>query len=317
MRVRTFATAVIAGLVIVTAPAVGAPIIFSYTGSLQTYTLLDPGDYRISAAGASGGFTNVKDGGFGALAEGVFTFNGTETLNIIVGRNGLPGFSGGGGGGGSFVFLPGGPATPLVVAGGGGGANGSSTSANQSQTGLNASLTLSGTAGGNGGGAGGTAGFGGTSGQSGAFGGGGGGFLGAGVGVGGNTFGGDAATATAAGGSSGQNSGSGGFGGGGGGGGFGSGGGGGGYSGGGGGGNSQFGGGPGGGGGSYVNSLFAGYIPGSKSLSLLDTFGAGSVTIEFLGRGGGTAVPAPGGLAVFAVALLGLAGLRRVRTVIG
>ncbi|WP_162616868.1 hypothetical protein [Elioraea rosea] len=314
MRVCTFA-AVIAGFVTATAPALAAPIIFSYTGSLQIYALLDPGDYRITAAGASGGPTNVKDGGFGALAEGIFTFNGTETLNIIVGRNGGLGFGGGGGGGGSFVFLLGSPATPLVVAGGGGGANGSSTVI--SQTGLNASLTLNGTAGGNAGGAGGTAGFGGTSGESGAFGGGGGGFLGAGIGVGGNNWGGGAATGTAAGGSSGTSGGNGGYGGGAGGGGFGSGGGGGGFSGGGGGGSSQLGGGPGGGGGSYVNSLFGGYIPGSQSLSLVDTFGAGSVTIEFLGRGGGTAVPAPGGLAVFAVALFGLAMVRRVRTAIG
>lgn len=73
----------------------------------------------------------------------------------------------------------------------------------------------------------------------------------------------------------------------------------------------------GGGGGSFVNSLFGGFIPSSVVLALrteeVDRFGyQGLVRIEFLGRGGGqVAVPAPGGLAVLAVALLGLAALRR------
>jgi hypothetical protein len=318
MRFASIAATVVLGWAAFGAPALAAPvtsITFAYTGSLQSYDLPDPGDYRIIAAGGSGGGVGNDAntlGGLGAWAEGVFTFNGTETLSIIVGRRGGVG-NGSGGGGGSFVFLPGNPATPLVVAGGGGGGRGAGGGFPNPVPGSNASLTPSGTNGTSGvnsqsvGGQGGTVGSGG--GTVNQFtGGGGGGFFGAG----GGEFGGDAATATAAGGDPGQGGGFGGYGGGGGGDAFGSAGGGGGFSGGGGGGNPQGGGaGAGGGGGSFVNQFFAGYIPSSEVIQLLDERGNGFVIIEFLGRGGGTPVPEPGTLALAGVALACLMRLRR------
>jgi hypothetical protein len=329
---------------VLAAPAAAVPITFSYTGGFQSLTLTDPGDYRIVAAGAAGGGWR---GGFGARAEGIFTFNGTETLSIIVGGRGEVSSlgAGGGGGGGSFVFLPGSTPVPLVVGGGGGGQGTPDYYPEDYSFGRNASLTPSGTDGkglpypgvpGTGGAPGGTAGFGGTvsawpSSDS-SIGirpdaGGGGGFYGPGqvgpflpsvstvfhnAAVDNN---GDAAIATARGGIGGGVVADGGFGGGGSAGALGFvGGGGGGFSGGGAGGgaNSETPNPGGGGGGSFVNAFFGGYIPNSTVLSLLTERENGFVTIEFLGRGGGAAaVPAPGGLAMLAVALLGFAAVRR------
>lgn len=313
LRIRMAAASLAAGLLVVTTGAAqAAPVLFNFSGSLQTFDVTEPGDYRIVAAGAAGGTVQGGDpSGLGAWAEAVFTFNATEQLRIIVG--GRPGLTtdAAGGGGGSFVFLPADPNVflglpiPLVVGGGGGGSPGCGP-------GANASLGPNGTAGsgcfGGVGGAGGTNGQGGIAGdEDNAGAGGGGGFFTSGGGSPeGTSRGGEAAILGAVGGGGNQD---GGFGGGGGAV-FYAGGGGGGYSGGGGGG-SEVGGGGGGGGGSFVNEDFGGYLQGSSVFKLLGESSHGFVVIEFLGRGGGTPVPLPGTLALLGAGLAGLALSRR------
>ncbi len=313
LRIRRAAASLAAGLLVATTGVAHAgPVLFNFSGSLQTFDVTEPGDYRIVAAGAAGG--TVQSGGasgLGAWAEAVFTFNGTEQLQIIVG--GRPGLTtdAAGGGGGSFVFLPPDPNVllglpiPLVVGGGGGGAIFSQVG---DISGRNASLGPNGTARvGTFGGVGGTGGTGGVAGSSSTgpgsgAGGGGGFFTGGGGSPQGTSRGGEAAILGGDGGEGFQD------------GGFGGGGaavffaGGGGYSGGGGGG-SDAGGGGGGGGGSFVNEDFGGYIPSSSVFKLLGESSHGFVVIEFLGRGSGTPVPLPGTLA-----LAGLAGLALIAT---
>ncbi len=250
------------------------PVFYSYTGTIQEYTVTVSGVYEIIAYGAQGGASYVQGGAQGGLgAEVGIAANlsvGTE-LEILVGGAGESDDDAGGGGGGTFVALvfPGAfQLVPIVVAGGGGGAS--------FQTPGSPGLTT--TAGGNGGGYP-TVGTGGTNGSGGgasaSFGhgaGGGGGFNGNGGTGPDGTGGGDSFLAGGSGGSSsGDGDGDGGFGGGGGGAEniFG-GGGGGGYSGGGGGGDS----GAGGGGGSYVNSAGTEFVDVSGEKS-----GNGMVTI--------------------------------------
>ncbi|MGE0568032.1 MAG: T9SS type A sorting domain-containing protein [Bacteroidia bacterium] len=104
---------------------------FSYTGSLQTYTVpTGVTQITIEARGAQGGdnisLTNL--GGKGAQMIGTFTTTPGQVLNIIVGQKGFNATSGnafngaGGGGGGSFVYLPA-ALQPLIAAGGGGGSS--------------------------------------------------------------------------------------------------------------------------------------------------------------------------------------------------
>ena len=97
---------------------------FSYTGSLQTYTV-PPGatSIRIVAAGAQGGSVTVScaaSGGLGAQMEGDFAVTPGEVLSVLVGQQGLTNGADAGGGGGSFVVRTGN--VPLLIAGGGGGA---------------------------------------------------------------------------------------------------------------------------------------------------------------------------------------------------
>lgn len=105
-----------------------APVTFSYTGAIVTYTVPSAGHYVVTAIGGRGGsvLDNGGVGGRGAEAGGGFDFAQGETLQFLVAAAGAdnPVFSSGfesfgGGGGGSFVVGPGG--TALVVAGGGGG----------------------------------------------------------------------------------------------------------------------------------------------------------------------------------------------------
>ncbi len=118
-------------MVLATNEAARATIIdFSYTGSIETYTIPTSGTYDITAYGAQGGGygkTGAIAGGMGAVIGGDLFLSSGEVLQILTGGMGAsnadPGGSFGGGGGGSFVALGGSlsTSTPLVVAGGGGG----------------------------------------------------------------------------------------------------------------------------------------------------------------------------------------------------
>ncbi len=113
---------------------------FTYTGSVQTYTVPEGvTSMRIDAYGAQGGSLSSYVGGYGAQMSGFFNINSGSLLHIIVGGKGVTGTTwAGGGGGGSFVYQP--SSTLYIAAGGGGGAaNGA--------VGLNATTTSNGVAG--------------------------------------------------------------------------------------------------------------------------------------------------------------------------
>lgn len=83
-------------------------LVFTYTGSLQTYVIPTTESYFIEAAGAQGGGSAGSIGGYGALLSGFFELTAGTKLDIVVGGAGLTGAFGtvwgGGGGGGSFVY---------------------------------------------------------------------------------------------------------------------------------------------------------------------------------------------------------------------
>jgi hypothetical protein len=100
--------------------------VISYSGNITSYTVPSTGFYDVTAAGA-GGETLPSGGpnsGSGEIIEDTFRFTAGETLNVLVGGqgvvNGSNDFSGGGGGG-TFVVVQS-SQTPVLVAGGGGGA---------------------------------------------------------------------------------------------------------------------------------------------------------------------------------------------------
>ena len=104
---------------------------------VQMWTVPATGTYRITVAGASGGYSydtgRTNRVGRGAIVRGDFSFIKGDILRIVVGQRGRPvstsnpdGPSTGyaynsGGGGGSFVFYTLSDTEPLIVAGGGGG----------------------------------------------------------------------------------------------------------------------------------------------------------------------------------------------------
>ncbi len=150
------------------------------TGTVQSWTVLTAGTYKIQTIGSSGGKDGAVAGGQGRGTSmyGEFPLLVGDVLYIIVGQQGFINYtntdglaSGGGGGGASLVAKGGGSllnSTPLIVAGGGGGAG-------NSCGGLNASVTTSGVTGLDG--AGGTGGNGGTASYSTGLGGAGAGWL--------------------------------------------------------------------------------------------------------------------------------------------
>ncbi|GAB5388048.1 MAG: hypothetical protein Alpg2KO_10160 [Alphaproteobacteria bacterium] len=96
------------------------------TSGIQQWQVPHTGLWQITARGAAGGDQGSRTGGSGAEITGTVTLTAGETINIIVGQQGLDWLSlnassAAGGGGGSFVWRDS-DNTPLVVAGGGGGA---------------------------------------------------------------------------------------------------------------------------------------------------------------------------------------------------
>ncbi len=266
--------------------------LYSYTGTVQTFTAPVSGDYSFDVLGAQGGFVSPPPevaailGGKGAEVEGDLFIGAGTTLTLYVGGQGN---GGGAGGGGSFVFAG---SNVLAVAGGGGGrgASGLSTYAGPGLAGPD------GGAGGSGsifqGGQGGIGGIGGGGGMY-SGGGGGAGVLGAGGNGGGNVFvpGGQGGTFPNGGAGLGGLS-DGGFGGGGGGG----------FSGGGG-GAGQYATYGGGGGGSYLAPAFTDAMAFSGANSL-----NGSISIDLL-----AVVPEPSTWALTLASFAGLAWLARLR----
>ena len=132
---------------------------FSYTGSLQTFTVTTTGVYLLSAAGAQGGKGDTS-GGDGALLSGDFDLTSGTVLDIVVGgQGGSHSLDAGGGGGGTFIYIKG--TNTLLLAAGGGGGGGFDTSGLPGQTttsGQNAVHGGNGGTGGSGGQGGGTSG---------------------------------------------------------------------------------------------------------------------------------------------------------------
>ncbi|GAB5389933.1 MAG: hypothetical protein Alpg2KO_29010 [Alphaproteobacteria bacterium] len=113
--------------------------LYTVSGGIQTWTVPETADYRITAVGARGGVTSSGSAGQGATILGTFSLTEGDQIKILVGQPGTDN-SGencdSGGGGGSFVSDA--SNTPLIVAGGGGGAG---TNSHSGQNGVNAGLT--------------------------------------------------------------------------------------------------------------------------------------------------------------------------------
>jgi hypothetical protein len=164
--------------------------VFTYTGSIQTYTVpvgvTSVVLYMWGAGGGTsqpvGGFVNYS-GGAGAMVQGVYTVTPASTLYVVVGKGGVTNQSiqtdaqggggaansAGGGGGRSAIQLTSGGADVVVAGGGGGGGllyannngtggpayfSGSSPNTLAAVTGYGGTQTAGGAGGGNGGGAG-------------------------------------------------------------------------------------------------------------------------------------------------------------------
>ena len=110
------------------AGGVGGSQTFSYTGSLQNFTVpAGITSVTINAKGAQGGAGGTAvlgSAGLGANMTGTFTVTPGQILTVLVGQQGggSSGTAGAGGGGGSFVTDN--SNTPMIIAGGGGGRHG-------------------------------------------------------------------------------------------------------------------------------------------------------------------------------------------------
>ena len=121
------------------------------TRGIQLWTVPASGNYRITAAGASGG-NNVPGnilGGFGALVTNEVTLTQGDVLAIVVGQKGadrntgpVSPYFGGSGGGGTFVYRNS-DALYYIVAGGGGGAAACTTNLLTSQNTANGNVATS------------------------------------------------------------------------------------------------------------------------------------------------------------------------------
>ncbi len=92
---------------------------FKYSGSIETYTIVNEGRYIIECWGASGGGADRSTCGLGAYSRSTYYLHAGDVLKILVAGKGAWDGSRGGGGGGSFVELN--STTLLCSAGGGGG----------------------------------------------------------------------------------------------------------------------------------------------------------------------------------------------------
>lgn len=84
-----------------------APVVFSATGTIQTYFVPAAGTYAIEAAGGQGG-AGASPGSKGSRVSGMFFLKRGDLLKIVVGSQGtpaaLPHDPSGGGGGSSMVW---------------------------------------------------------------------------------------------------------------------------------------------------------------------------------------------------------------------
>lgn len=108
---------------------------FNVLNGIQNWTVPVAGNYKITAAGARGGYSTNwgRWGGFGALMVGTFTLTRGEILKILVGQVGSNNVYDAGGGGGSFVTKS--DNSPLIIAAGGGGGSASGFSGSGSPAG--------------------------------------------------------------------------------------------------------------------------------------------------------------------------------------
>ena len=107
---------------------------------IQEWIVPESGDYSITAAGASGGYTQNLSGGQGRAITVELYLSEGDILHVLVGQEGGRGYLSnawaGGGGGGTFIMKN---SEPLLISGGGGGAGeGSGNYASGNQQGVNA-----------------------------------------------------------------------------------------------------------------------------------------------------------------------------------
>ena len=116
---------------------------------VQKWTVPETGNYKFTLKGAAGGdhSTPAVYGGYGAQVIATLSLIAGDSIRMLIGKRGentdgsqYGRNAGAGGGGGTFVFGELTDAEPLLVAGGGGGAS-------ESQPGVNASTSTSGTSG--------------------------------------------------------------------------------------------------------------------------------------------------------------------------
>ncbi len=111
------------------------------TNGIQRWIVPQSGDYSITAAGASGGYTPNTPGGRGRIITMEIYLSQGDVLDILVGQEGGRGYLSnayaGGGGGGTFIIRNEG--APLLVSGGGGGSAQGSGSWNVSLQGVDGS----------------------------------------------------------------------------------------------------------------------------------------------------------------------------------
>jgi len=137
-------------------------VTFTYTNTVQSWTVPCATQITITANGGQGGSGVYGSGGLGAKISGTFTVTPGNVLDIVVGQWQQYSLSGpyysAGGGGGTYVWNSASTTLPMIVAGGGGGASYSSTpgagSATTTPTTSSGAGCGAGGAGGNGGGGG-------------------------------------------------------------------------------------------------------------------------------------------------------------------